>query len=79
MLPLFEPIAAKVEKTSGLPFPNARNVTPVKLSLIPNIVAIVLRLTQRKSLAAMPTVLKSKPSHNAMTMKATGFASERLQ
>jgi hypothetical protein len=42
-LPLFEFIAAKVEKTSGLPFPNAKNVTPAMLSLMPKIDAIVER------------------------------------
>jgi hypothetical protein len=78
-LPLCEFIAAKVEKTSGLPFPKARNVTPAILSLIPNIDAIVLRLMQKKSEAAMPIVVKSNPSHKESIMKAIGCAFSRLQ
>jgi hypothetical protein len=71
--PLFVLMAAKVLNTSGLPFPNARKVTPVMLSLMPNIVAMVLRLMQKKSLAAMPMVLKSRPSHDISIMNARGF------
>lgn len=78
-LPLFDLIAAKVEKTSGLPFPNARNVTPVKLSLSPITLASVLRSMHRKSLAAIPMVLKSKQSHAMRRIKATGLASAREQ
>ena len=78
-LPLCELIAAKVEKTSGLPFPNARNVTPAMLSLIPNIDAMVLRLMQKKSEAAMPIVVKSRASHSESMIKATGCALGRLQ
>jgi hypothetical protein len=72
-------MAAKVEKTSGLPFPNARNVTPAMLSLMPSIDAIVLRLMQKKSEAAMPIVVNSNPSHRDSIMKATGCALSRLQ
>lgn len=72
-LPLCVFIAAKVEKTSGLPFPNAKNVTPAMLSLIPKQFAIVLRFIQKKSLAAMPMVLKSRPSHMTRIAKATGL------
>ena len=71
---LFVLKAAKVEKTSGLPFPKARKVTPAMLSLIPRIVAIVLRLMQKKSLAAMPMVLNRRPSHETRMRKATGLA-----
>ena len=71
---LFVLKAAKVEKTSGLPFPKARKVTPAMLSLIPRIVAIVLRLMQKKSLAAMPIVLNKRPSHVTRMRKATGLA-----
>ncbi len=46
--------AEKVEKTSGLPFPKARKVTPAVLSLNPNCVATVDRLGQKKSDAEMP-------------------------
>lgn len=73
-LPLPVLMAANVEKTSGLPFPRARNVTPARLSLVPSMLAIVLRLTQKKSLAAMPMVLKRRPSHNKIIVKAIGFA-----
>jgi hypothetical protein len=73
-LPLFDRIAAKVEKTSGLPLPNARNVTPVRLSLNPRMLANVLRSIHRKSLAAIPIVLKSSDSQRINIMNATGFA-----
>jgi hypothetical protein len=78
-LPLFVLIAAKVEKTSGLPLPNARKVTPARLSLKPSKCDIVLRFMQKKSLAAMPIVLKSRHSQSTMTVKATGFACARSQ
>ena len=78
-LPLFDLIAAKVEKTSGLPFPKARNVTPVKLSLNPRTLAKVLRFMHRKSLAAIPMVLNSKHSHNMRRINATGLAFGREQ
>lgn len=71
---LFVLKAAKVEKTSGLPFPKAKKVTPAMLSLIPRIVAIVLKLMQKKSLAAMPIVLNRRPSHETRMRKATGLA-----
>ena len=71
-LPLFVFIAANVEKTSGLPFPKAKKVTPAMLSLIPRMFAIVLRFMQKKSLAAMPIVLKRRPSHSIRIMKASG-------
>jgi len=78
-LPLLVFMAAKVEKMSGLPLPKAKNVTPARLSLRPRSLAIVLRLTEKKSLAAMPMVLKSNPSHNTIIAKATGFARARAQ
>ena len=78
-LPLCDFMAANVEKTSGLPLPKAKNVTPAMLSLIPRILAIVLRLTQKKSLAAMPIVLKSRPSHTTSITNAIGFALGSLQ
>ena len=73
-LPLFDPMAANVEKTSGLPLPKAKKVTPVRLSLIPRMLAMVPRLMQRKSLAAMPIVLNSSDSHAMIMANATGFA-----
>jgi len=78
-LPLLVLMAAKVEKMSGLPLPKAKNVTPARLSLMPSSFAIVLRLTEKKSLAAIPMVLKSNPSHNAIIPKATGCAPDRAQ
>jgi hypothetical protein len=73
-LPLFDRMAANVENTSGLPLPNARNVTPVRLSLIPKMLANVLRSIHKKSLAAIPIVLKRSDSHKIKIMNATGFA-----
>jgi hypothetical protein len=55
-LPLWEFIAAKVEKTSGLPFPNANNVTPAMLSLMPSNDAIAERF--------MPIELLGRKSQN---------------
>jgi hypothetical protein len=78
-LPLCEFIAAKVENTSGLPLPNARNVTPAMLSLMPRIFAIVLRLIQKKSLAAIPIVLNNNPIHIMRITKASGCAFGREQ
>jgi hypothetical protein len=78
-LPLCEFIAANVEKTSGLPFPKARNVTPVKVSLMPRMFAMVLRFMHRKSEAAMPMVLKRSAVHITSIMNATGFALAREQ
>lgn len=71
--------AANVEKTSGLPLPNARKVTPAMLSLIPSRPDIVLRFTQKKSLAAIPIVLKSIESHKTRITNATGLAWGRRQ
>jgi hypothetical protein len=78
-LPEFVFIAANVENTSGLPFPKAKNVTPAMLSLIPSSVEIVLRLTQKKSLAAMPIVLKRSASHSTSITKARGLRWGRRQ
>jgi hypothetical protein len=71
--PLFVLIAANVLNTSGLPLPKARKVTPAILSLMPIIVAMVLKLMQKKSLAAIPMVLNSSPSHDINIMNATGL------
>jgi hypothetical protein len=78
-LPLCELIAAKVEKTSGLPFPKAKNVVPAIASLIPNVLAIVLRFTQKKSAAAMPIVENRRPSHKVRIVNAIGFTLPKLQ
>lgn len=78
-LPLCVLIAANVENTSGLPFPKAKKVTPAMLSLIPKILAIVLKFIQKKSLAAMPIVLNRRPSHITRIAKAIGLTWCRLQ
>jgi hypothetical protein len=78
-LPLFDRIAAKVEKTSGLPFPNARNVTPVRLSLNPKTLASVLRSIHKKSLAAIPMVLNRSDSQRINIINASAFAWGRAQ
>lgn len=72
-LPLCECMAANVEKTSGLPFPKAKKVTPAILSLIPRLVEIVLRLGEKKSLAAIPMVMNSTLNQRAKIMKARGL------
>ena len=72
-------MAAKVEKTSGLPLPKAKNVTPVSDSLMPSSVAIVLKFIHRKSDAAMPIVLNSSPIHTTRIVKPSGFALGNLQ
>lgn len=46
--------AEKVLNTSGLPFPNARKVTPAVLSFKPSTVAMVDRFGQKKSEAEIP-------------------------
>jgi hypothetical protein len=79
MLPLWVLMAAKVENTSGLPFPKARNVTPAMLSLIPSIVDMVLRFMQKKSLAAMPIVVKRSPTHITRIVNANHCAFGREQ
>jgi hypothetical protein len=55
-------MAEKVEKTSGLPFPNARNVTPAVVSLNPKYVAIVDKFGQKKSEATIPMKENKKDS-----------------
>jgi len=46
---------------------------------MPKMLAMVLRLIQKKSLAAIPIVLNSRPSHDTSRTKATGFAPWSLQ
>jgi hypothetical protein len=79
MLALLEPMAAKVLKTSGDPLPNARNVTPARLSLRPRTVAIVLKLTLKKSLAAIPMVVKRRPSQTTRILNAMGLTLPNVQ
>jgi hypothetical protein len=72
-------MAANVLKTSGEPFPNARKVTPAMLSDIPRMLAIVERLTQKKSLAAIPIVENRIPSHDAKIRNGTPRAFPKRQ
>jgi len=72
-------MAANVLKTSGEPFPKARKVTPARLSLKPRTLAMVLRLTLKKSLAAIPIVVNRRPSQEARITNATGCALPRVQ
>jgi len=46
---------------------------------MPRIVAIVLRSIQKKSLAAMPMVLKRMPSHATSRAKAIGLTWDSVQ
>lgn len=78
-LPLLDFMAAKVEKTSGEPLPKARKVTPVKLSLMRRMVAIVLRLMQRKSEAAMPMIVKRRQAQRMMRVMIKGLVAGEAQ
>ena len=53
--------AANVEKTSGLPFPKARKVTPAVDSFSPRKEAMEDKLGQKKSEAVMPMNENKKP------------------
>ena len=57
--------AENVLNTSGLPFPNAKKVTPAVLSLKPRTVAMVDKFGQKKSEAVMPI----KENRNVRTMR----------
>jgi len=46
---------------------------------MPRIVAMVLRSIQKKSLAAMPMVLKRRPSQATSRAKAMGLTCDRVQ
>ena len=73
-LPEFCRMAENVENTSGLPFPNARNVTPATFSSKPSSRARVARLGQKKSEALIPRVEKRKISHTRRLAKTNGRA-----
>ena len=77
--PEFVLMAENVANTSGLPFPNARNVTPATLSSKPSICAMVLRFGQKKSEALMPSVEKRKTSHRMYPAKIPGRAAGLAQ
>ncbi len=70
--PEFERMAEKVAKTSGLPLPKARNVTPATFSSSPRILESVPRFGQKKSDALMPSVLKRKRSQTRYPAKMAG-------
>ena len=57
-------MAEKVEKTSGLPFPKAKKVTPAVVSLSPKYVAIVDKFGQKKSEATIPMNENKKDSRS---------------
>jgi hypothetical protein len=65
-------IALKVEKTSGLPFPNARNVTPATFSSNPSNCAMDARFGVKKSDALMPRVEKRKRSQTRRPVNMRG-------
>ena len=60
--PEFDLIAENVAKTSGLPFPKARKVTPATFSSSPRICESVPRFGQKKSEALIPRVEKRNTS-----------------
>jgi hypothetical protein len=64
--------AAKVLKTSGLPLPNAKNVTPAVLSLNPRTEAIVDKFGQKKSEAVMPMNENRKMRIRRRAVRASG-------
>jgi hypothetical protein len=64
MAALLDLMAMTVLKTSGDPFPIARNVTPARFSGMLRTLAMVWRFGEKKSLAAMPMVEKRRPSHS---------------
>ena len=71
-LPESARMAENVENTSGLPFPNARKVTPATFSSKPRSWAIVARLGVKKSEALMPRVENKKMSHIKRPTKTAG-------
>jgi hypothetical protein len=65
-------MAENVEKTSGLPFPNARNVTPATFSSSPSSWAMVARFGVKKSEALIPRVENRKMSQVNRERKTNG-------
>ena len=78
-LPESARMAEKVPKTSGLAFPNARNVAPATFSSSPRNWAIVARLGVKKSDADMPRVEKRKKSHRRRAENTNGRMLESEQ
>jgi hypothetical protein len=65
-------MAENVENTSGLPFPNARKVTPATFSSSPRSWAIVAKFGVKKSEAVMPKVENKKTSQVIRAANAIG-------
>ena len=65
-------MAENVANTSGLPFPNARKVTPATFSSRPRICERVPRFGQKKSEALIPSVLNMNSSQRTRPAKTTG-------
>jgi hypothetical protein len=63
-----------VEKTSGLPFPKAKNVTPAVDSLNPSTEAMVDRFGQKKSEAQIPMKEKRNPKATTRPIAIKGLA-----
>lgn len=72
-------IAEKVEKTSGLPFPKAKKVTPATFSSRPRSWAMVARLGVKKSEALIPKVENRNISHAMRAMKREGRRGPSVQ
>jgi hypothetical protein len=66
-------MAENVEKTSGLPFPKAKNVTPAVVSLNPRYVAIVDKFGQKKSEATIPINENKNDSNKRYAKAINGF------
>jgi hypothetical protein len=72
--PNVPPLSAEnVEKTSGLPLPKARKVTPAVDSFRPRYAAIVERFGQKKSDAEMPMNEKRKTRTMIKPRPTSGF------
>lgn len=72
-------MAEYVEKTSGLPFPKARKVTPATFSSRPNSWAKVARFGVKKSDALIPKVENKKRSHMSRPTKTPGRSAGVVQ
>jgi hypothetical protein len=64
--------AENVAKTSGLPFPNARKVTPATFSSKFSSCAMVAKFGQKKSEALIPRVENKKTSQKSKPMNTNG-------
>ena len=71
-LPELARMAENVEKTSGLPFPKAKKVTPATFSSKPSSWEMVARFGVKKSEALMPRVEKRKMSQRRRPVNTNG-------